>query len=107
MKQEKLISMTVEEFDKDWPPVNANECVAWFQNKLQEIPEEFRSNAQIKFDTTYDHDIPRIKISYFRPETDEEEVRRVQGDAMREEYRRNDELQVLARLQAKYGKKND
>jgi hypothetical protein len=105
MKQEKRISKTVEQYDGDWPPESAAECIAWFQAKLASVPEEFRVTARIELDSTrsYDSSYATIEFSYTRMETDEEEAERGRQAAEQAERRRTQELRTLTELQAKYG----
>ena len=105
MKQEKTISKIVEQYDGDWPPSDAVGAMAWFQAKLDDIPDEFRSTAKIELDTTsrYDSSYATIEFSYVRFETDEEEAQREQQAAARPKNRRAEEWSMLAALQAKCG----
>lgn len=105
MKQQKTLSITVEQYGSDWPPTDAAGALAWFRAKLDDIPAEFRDGAKIEFDSLgrYDSTYATIEISYVRPETDEEEAQREQWAAAQAERRRAEELRMLATLQAKYG----
>jgi hypothetical protein len=105
MKKTKLISKTIEKYDGDWPPINAEGFIGWFQAKLGDVPEEFRSTAHIKVDCVhhYDSNYATIEFCYTREETDDEEAVRKQQVAAYEESNRARELRLLAELQAKYG----
>lgn len=106
----KIITVTVfnkERYDGEWPPEDAAGAIAWLSEKVESIPEAFRSTARIELDSAGDYEGPhyaRIKITYSRPETDEEETNRMQEEEARQQRRRQEELDTLARLQAKYGK---
>jgi hypothetical protein len=106
MKQQKTIRKTVEQYDADWPPEDAAGALAWFQQKLDCVPSEFRTTARIQIDSeeSYGSSKATIEISYTRPETDEEEAQRKQQAAAKADRQRADELRTLAALQAKYGK---
>ncbi|MEO8299945.1 MAG: hypothetical protein ABI574_19305 [Burkholderiales bacterium] len=72
MKKDKIISKTVERYDGDWPPTDAAGAIAWFQAQLAEVPEAFRSTAQIEIDAGLrygDDTYATIEISYVRPAT--------------------------------------
>lgn len=105
MKQKKTISVTVKQYDGDWPPTDAVGALAWLQAKLDDIPAEFHGGAKIEFDSAirYDSNYATIEFSYVRPETDEEEAQRERQVAAYVVRRRDDELRTLAALQAKYG----
>lgn len=105
----KLIDVTLYDemqHNRDWPPEPAAETVAWFAAKVDSIPGEFRSTAKISIEeaSNYGESCARIVISYQRPETDEEELRRKQAAALKAGCRRERELRMLAALQAKYSK---
>lgn len=107
MKQTRYISKTIEEYDAEFPPEDATECVAWFTKVLSDIPEQYRSIAKIRIgsETSYDWHKPVIKVSYTRPETDEEEAERESAERASLAAQREAELRTLAALQAKYGTK--
>jgi hypothetical protein len=106
MKREKRISKTVEQYDGEWPPKDAAGFMAWFQERLDDVPPEHRATARIELDTTrsYEDSYAAIEISYTRMETDEEEAEREQAAAAKADLIRAQELRTLAALQAKYGK---
>lgn len=105
-----IIRITVfdkERHDGEWPPEDAAGAIAWLSEKLESIPEAFRSTAKIEFDSVGSYEgshYARIEITYSRPETDEEETNRMQAEEARQHRQRQEELDTLARLQAKYGK---
>lgn len=75
----------------DWPPEKPADFLAWWQEKIEAIPEEFRDTATIEIDSRsgYEgsHD-PCIKIGYWRQETDTELATRLtamQQDAVLKE----------------------
>lgn len=109
MKQAKHISKTVEKYDGDWPPEDAAGALAWFQAKLDDVPQEFRGTARIGIDATesYGSAYATIEISYTRPETDDEEAERERQAAARADRTRAEELQMLTALQAKYGRPDE
>ena len=108
MKQ--IITVTVfneEQYGGEWPPENAAGAIAWLSEKVESIPEAFRSTAKIEFDSVGGYEgshHARIEITYTRPETDEEESDRMRVEEVRHQRQRASELDTLARLQAKYGK---
>ena len=89
----------------DWPPDNALESMAWFNAKVELIPEEFRSGATIdidSFDDGHGSCCISIDIYYYRPETkeDREEVDRSKENSA--ELIKSTELAELDRLLKKY-----
>ena len=105
MKKEKKICKVIEQYNGDWPPEEATEAIAWFQNKLKDVPGEFRSTARIEIDSTsrYDSTYATIEIGYVRPETDEEEAQREKQSAAQADRNRANEMRLLAELIAKHG----
>ena len=101
-----VVHFDKEKFDGEWPPVDAERTVAWFQEKLESIPAEFRHTAKIEFESAsgYEGDhYARIVITYMRPETAQESAERnARDDAMRRMVEASERAE-LARLQAKYG----
>lgn len=105
MKQTKYISKTVLEHEGDWPPEDAAGALAWFQTKLDDVPQEFRGTVRIVIGATenYGSGYATIEISYARPETDDEKAERERQAAYRANNTQAQELRMLAALQAKYG----
>lgn len=103
-----IIRITVldkERYDGDWPPEDAAGAIAWLSEKLESIPEAFRSTAKIEFDSVSsdeDSHYARIEITYSRPETDEEEAVRLANNRLAAEAQRSRELQQLEDLRRKY-----
>jgi len=97
-----------EEFSHggDWPPGNLAEAIAWLQERLDSVPPEYRDVVKVDFDSVSDgyggHEAG-IKIHYIRPETDEEMAARQARERRDAELRRQQEIQTLKTLQAKYG----
>lgn len=60
--------------DRDWPPDDLVGFIAWFQGKLDEIPEQFRGAARVDLSTDYEEGDCYVDLSiyYDRPETEEE-----------------------------------
>lgn len=75
-KQETRITVFKQErYDGQWPPEHGNSFIAWFQAKLNEIPEEHRGNARIELDSQSGYEgshYASIEITYRRMETEEE-----------------------------------
>lgn len=72
-----LYSQTVEVYDSEiheQPPTNAAQFIAFFQKKLDAIPDVFHNTAHINLDTyhSYGDDYCRISMYYSRPPTEEE-----------------------------------
>jgi len=60
--------------DDKWPPDNILHLIEWLNSHLEKIPEQHRKSATIDFNSKMEYDDPSIqlRISYCRPETDEE-----------------------------------
>lgn len=67
-----------------WPPEDPAGFMAWFQERIDSIPPEYRSAAKIEFTTEsgyYGDSSAHIEITYLRPETDEQYASRLQREA--------------------------
>lgn len=85
---------------KDWPPDDLVGFVAWFQGKLQTVPEQYRSAVHIGLDVG-------LSIYYDRPETGDEMAARLESERERREHRQEqieaNERREYERLKAKFG----
>ena len=102
MKQKKIVRKTFEQYNGDWPKLDASAFIDWFQNKIADVPDECRDSLTIDIDSG-DGGYATIEFVYTRLETDDEEAIRELTDLSREARIREQELSDLARLQAKYG----
>lgn len=62
----------IEENEGDWPPEQAADFMAWWRDKLEQIPQEHRSRAGIEISSDSDYDGAShacLEIFYSRPET--------------------------------------
>jgi hypothetical protein len=82
-----------------------DEVIASLVRIREEVPEEYRALARCKIDSDVEYDNPpaRIKITYCRPEMDEEVTKRLQSELIQNEMRDREERAALDRLQKKYG----
>lgn len=106
MRAEKTVVFFDEnQYDGEWPPENAIECVEWFAEKLTSIPAEYRNTAMIEIgsNSSYDSDYGHIMISFTRPETDEEMAEREGRESRRKRAEEEYERMQLMALKAKYG----
>jgi hypothetical protein len=103
MKQRKIISKTVEQYDGDWPPNDPQGFIDWFQKRINDFPEESKS-AIIELSTTScgDSSYATITFTYDRLETDEEEAEREAAYALNVQRRKEQDLRTLAELKKKY-----
>lgn len=106
MKQNKIVRKEFEQYNLDWPKLDASEFMAWFHGKIEDVPEESRDSLTIDIDSS-DSGYATIEFVYTRTETDAEEAMREQCALSREARIREQELSDLARLQAKYGNIDD
>lgn len=104
--QKKVTVFCKGQYEGEWPPVYAVECVQWFTKKLELIPLEYRATAKIEIDNYAsgyeDGRLANIDIYYCRPETAEETVVRESEERRRQNWQKEEELQTLAKLKAKY-----
>ncbi len=104
MKQEKTITVYEEEYI--FIPEKAKEFLEFWRDKLGLIPAEYIESAEIKIYLGYeqydDGGFVVGKVTYERPETDEEEEQRESDEANTEAGFRAKELFQLAQLKAKY-----
>lgn len=105
--QKTITVFDKEQYDgEDWPPENAKEFLTWFTAKLEQIPEEHRSNAVIKIDSSQgldDYCYARIIIQYTRPETEKDIAEREAEIKRRKDVIESIERQQFEILKAKYG----
>ena len=89
-------------------PTNPEKFMKFFQDKLNQIPKEFKENGYIEISSTHDrHDYDHIevKIGYTRPETDDEERNRLERMSHHLAIKEAKEMEEFKRLQDKYGKR--
>jgi len=94
-----------EEYDGDWFPEKASEFMAWFNEKLEQIPAEHRDAARIEIGSIASYEDSHyvtLEISYSRPDTEEEIAANELHMAYQAERRRKSEMQLLADLKSKY-----
>lgn len=100
----KLITVELATFPGYLFPTKATESINWFLDKLSQIPEEFRESATIQIETVQDYDDyhTEITFSYSRPQTDEEVLAEERKVRSAKKYKEQQDLEMLARLKAKY-----
>lgn len=103
-KRVVVFSAGQSEGGSDWPPDGATGFVAWFQGKIDGIPEEYRAGAlvMLRGESSYDGNEVEIEITYRRPYTEEEMEQARQAKLAMWSRTRDAELATLARLRAKY-----
>jgi len=108
MSMKKLLTIEVcrvEQYDTDYPPKDARACLNWFQDKLAQIPQEYQPSATIEISSIDDYKGEHsglITVKYKRPETKDEEAKRLKKENGRKDAVRAQELAELKRLQEKY-----
>ena len=95
-----------EQYDGEWIPPTLVAAIAWLQEKLEQIPPEFRANARIEVEgvSSYDSSYANILIDYMRPATESEIQEKQNKDAERKRQIEEREQAELERLQSKYKK---
>lgn len=71
METEKMVKVTIfkdDQWTSDWPSENLAECIAWLNEKLGQIPIEYRAISQIEIESRqeYGRTIATIEIFYLR-----------------------------------------
>ena len=86
-------------------PRNLEDCVSFIKNKLDLIPEEFRSSANIEFYSDFCGDSVDIDfcIYYFRPKTDLELNADAEQQKIRLEEARLFKIEQFKKLQRELG----
>ena len=105
-KNKEITVFEQEQYDGEWPPTGAVECIAWFNSKIEEIPAEFQSTAKVEIEGVGGYEgssYASITIRYTRPETDSEMESREREECNKVAQQELREKQQLAALKAKYG----
>ena len=95
-----------EQYDGEWPEENAIKFLAWFEEKINSIPKEFKDSAKVELEAVSSYGgcaYASIEIYYYRPETDEEEIARKAKEQNKAELQKQRELRQLEELKRKYG----
>ena len=90
--------------DADELPGNMFSLIKFLHDKLLEVPEEYRSDAEIVFEAKDDYGQASLEIDlYYQREENEEEKEERSRKSMRAfELEVDTELELLAKLKAKY-----
>jgi len=87
-------------------PKGINGFMTFWNRKISEIPVEFQDSTKIVIDADGWPDgcaSIKVKIYYYRPETDEERQYREERENLRTEATRQREIEQFERLRKKYG----
>jgi len=103
MKRE--IKVTAYELNYDDIPEKPSEFFAFWKEKIQLVPEEYREVALIEIEAEEDYGSAMLAatVSYYRPETNQEEALREGREKTRVELNKQQELRQLEMLKKKYG----
>jgi len=90
-------------------PSKPTEFLAFWEEKFNEVPEEYRDSTEIEFEADMDYDsvISSVEIYYYRPETEEEKEEREARETQARMINEARERQQLALLMEKYGGNNE
>ena len=94
-----------EKYDVGFPPDGAIEFAEWLGDLMAQVPAEYAGTARLVIDSSgayEDSHYATVCFSYCRPETDEEEAKRLADDRRAAEANRSRELQLLEALRLKY-----
>lgn len=85
-------------------PSKVTDLKAWLDEKLAEVPAEFRDSADMEICTedSYGDIYAQVTLTYSRPESDAEEAERLATQAQLAARRQALDLKQLAELKAKY-----
>jgi len=100
-----LKSVTVYDEDIEYKaPESPKEFMAFFQNKIDLVPDESIDSAFIKLEagSSYGCSELSLTVGYSRLETDEEERIREASLQAQSEFRKKKELRLLSELKEKY-----
>jgi hypothetical protein len=104
-KSKTVLVVWQEEFEKGEFVFDGmlDEVIASLARIRERVPEEYRALARCEIDSDVECDNPpaRIKITYCRPEIDEEVTKRLQSELIQNEMREREGRAVLARLEKK------
>lgn len=98
--------LDAEQYEDGFPPGKLPDFMAWLAEHINRIPEEYRASAEIEIDSrgSYeDSHYATIKISYVRPETDEEWDARKANVMSRVRQAEEQERKAYEALKAKFG----
>ena len=93
------------QYEDDWPS-NPTQFVEFLQQKINKIPEEWRSVAHLNIDGAHSYEcscVVEMEIWYSRPETDQERANRERLEMEKALETERTERRQLERLRAKYG----
>jgi glucan phosphorylase len=85
-------------------PPHLSSCLAWLNQKLEEVPSKFRDSVKIEFSNEED-DLIYLKTYYYRPETDKEFAARKAAIKKRKLEEKAAERKEFERLSKKYASK--
>ncbi len=91
-----LYRQELDEYADDKPPADAPGFLAWFVEKLSQIPGEHRDSATVLLEPGYLH------IFYHRPESEEEVADRVKRDERAARQHEQHERQLFERLKKQF-----
>ena len=103
--KEKVKVSTIRDKEMWDIPSNPKDFMAYWQELLNEVPEQYKDSAKIQMDSkeSYGSAIIECTIYYEREETDEEEIKR-ESRIKHDEARRNErKMQEYLRLQKELG----
>lgn len=98
-----------EQYDGDFPfsyDTRLTDVISWFQQKLEEIPSEYRGSAVCEISSTGGYESSHyatIRIEYTRPETAEECADRKAAERSRAEECKQRDIAKAKAILAQYG----
>lgn len=103
----RMVRITVhksEKYDESFPPGELLGFSAWLNERVAEIPAEYRRNADIDLGYTlsYDSIYPTVEIHYERPETPEEQLARESEALQRAKAQEWCDRRLFAELKARF-----
>ena len=97
--------VTAEKYAAGFPPEGAIEFAKWLGDLMAQVPPEHAGTAKLEIDSVgsyEDSHYATVSFMYDRPETGEEEAKRLAHDRSAADVQRSRELQQLEALRRKY-----
>ena len=106
MSDKRVTVYPTDSYRSDWPGDTLIDACAWFAAQLEQVPEKYRAEARCEIGSESGYECghnPTIEIYYYRPETKEEKIDRINKTRERIKAVQDREINLLKELQVKYG----
>ena len=106
MSDKRVTVYPTDSYRSYWPGDTLIDACAWFAAKLEQVPEKYRAEARCEIGSESGYECghnPTIEIYYYRLETKEEKIDRINKTRERIKAVQDREINLLKELQVKYG----